>query len=45
MHNLISNGCKVFEIHEKLLHMKAYMVDDVHYSVGKHLLLFRLLFL
>jgi len=34
MNNLIKNGCKVYEIGEKLLHMKAYIVDDHHYSIG-----------
>ena len=34
MKNLINNGCKVYEIHEKLLHMKAYEIDNKHYSIG-----------
>ena len=34
MNNLINAGCRVFEIHEKLLHMKLYQIDDKHYSFG-----------
>ena len=29
MKNLIDHGCKVYEIQEKLLHMKAYQIDDM----------------
>ncbi|KRW98257.1 hypothetical protein PPERSA_00714 [Pseudocohnilembus persalinus] len=32
--NLTKSGCEVYEIKEKLLHMKAYQIDDKHYSIG-----------
>ncbi|KAL4465190.1 hypothetical protein ABPG72_019344 [Tetrahymena utriculariae] len=34
MKNLIEHGCKVYEITDRLLHMKTYMVDDKHFTVG-----------
>lgn len=38
MKNLVDNGCKVYEITDRLLHMKTYMVDDKHFTVGKYIL-------
>jgi phosphatidylserine/phosphatidylglycerophosphate/cardiolipin synthase-like enzyme len=35
MKNLIDNGCKVYEITDRLLHMKTYMVDGKYFTVGK----------
>ncbi len=32
--NLIKNGLKVYEIHDKLLHMKLYQYDDELYTAG-----------
>lgn len=32
--SLIDNGCAVYETHEKYLHMKAYQIDNKHYSLG-----------
>ncbi len=40
MSNLIKHGCKVYEIHEKLLHMKSYIVDGQHYSIGNNFWMF-----
>lgn len=34
MRNLVKKGCKVYEINEKLLHMKLYQIDGKHYSIG-----------
>jgi hypothetical protein len=34
MDNIIKNGCEIYEIHEKLLHMKAYIFDDENYTIG-----------
>ena len=35
MKNLIDHGCKVYEITDRLLHMKTYMVDGKYFTVGK----------
>lgn len=38
MKNLIDNGCKVYEITDRLLHMKTYMVDENHFTIGMMLI-------
>ena len=35
---LIAKGLKVFEMHDKYLHMKAYYVDDQMFTLGYHLI-------
>jgi len=45
MKNLVDNGCKVYEITDRLLHMKTYMVDDKHFTVGNRVYLNILVFM
>lgn len=35
MGNMISKGLKVYEFHDRLLHMKTYLFDDELYTLGK----------
>jgi len=37
MGDLVKNGLKVYEVHDKLLHMKLYQYDDKLYTSGKRL--------
>ena len=34
MHNILKGGVKGYEFHEKLLHMKAYLIDNKSFNVG-----------
>ncbi|EGR29989.1 hypothetical protein IMG5_144630 [Ichthyophthirius multifiliis] len=34
MKNLTDEGCKVYEITDRLLHMKAYIIDDKYFTLG-----------